>query len=63
MLVRTPYGWLDVRRKKGDVLQPSLVSRETLETYKRASAYKLKKLLAESMLDVSTLKEMLGKNF
>ena len=23
----------------------------------------LKKLLAESMLDVSTLKEMLGKNF
>jgi putative transposase len=24
---------------------------------------KLKKLLAESMLDVSTLKEMLGKNF
>jgi predicted phage terminase large subunit-like protein len=39
VLVRTPYGWLDVRRKKGDVLQPSLVSRETLETYKRASAY------------------------
>jgi putative transposase len=24
---------------------------------------KLKKLLAESMLDVSTLKELLGKNF
>jgi putative transposase len=24
---------------------------------------KLKKLLAESMLDVSTLREMLGKNF
>ena len=24
---------------------------------------KLKKLLAESMMDVSTLKEMLGKNF
>ena len=24
---------------------------------------KLKKLLAESMLDLSTLKEMLGKNF
>jgi putative transposase len=24
---------------------------------------KLKKLLAESMLDVATLKEMLGKNF
>jgi putative transposase len=24
---------------------------------------KLKKLLAESMLDVSTLKEMVGKNF
>lgn len=39
MLVRSPYGWLEVRRKKGDVLQPSLVSRETLETYKRASAY------------------------
>lgn len=39
MIVRNPYGWLEVRRKKGDVLQPSLVSRETLETYKRASAY------------------------
>ena len=28
-----------------------------------SEARKLKKLLAESMLDVSTLKEMLGKNF
>ena len=32
---------------------------KTLEDENR----KLKKLLAESMLDVSTLKEMLGKNF
>jgi len=32
---------------------------KTLEEENR----KLKKLLAESMLDVSTLKEMLGKNF
>lgn len=39
MLVRTPYGWLGVRRKKGDVLQPSLVSRETLETLRAASPY------------------------
>ncbi len=39
MLVRTPYGWLDVGRKKGDVLQPSLVSRETLEGLRAASAY------------------------
>lgn len=39
MLVRTPYGWLDVRRKKGDVLQPNLVSRETLEGLRAASAY------------------------
>ena len=39
MLVRTPYGWLDVRRKKDDVLQPSLVSRETLEELRAASPY------------------------
>jgi predicted phage terminase large subunit-like protein len=40
MLARSPYGWLKVRRKKGDVLQPSLMSRETLETFRRAtSAY------------------------
>jgi predicted phage terminase large subunit-like protein len=39
MLVRSPYGWRNVRRKKGDVLQPSLVSRETLEVLKAASPY------------------------
>lgn len=36
MLVRTPYGWLRVYRKKGDVLQPSLMSRETLEAIRKA---------------------------
>jgi putative transposase len=30
---------------------------------KKEESGKLKKLLAESMLDVSTLKKMLGKNF
>ncbi|MFZ5690028.1 MAG: phage terminase large subunit [Pseudomonadota bacterium] len=39
MIVRSPYGWRDVRRSKGDVLQPSLVSRETLEALRAASPY------------------------
>lgn len=39
MIVRSPYGWRDVRRKKGDVLQPGLVSRETLETLRAGSPY------------------------
>jgi predicted phage terminase large subunit-like protein len=40
MLARSPYGWLKVHRKKGDVLQPDLMSRETLENFRRAtSAY------------------------
>lgn len=38
MLARTPYGWLKVHRKKGDVLQPSLMSRETLENFRRATS-------------------------
>ena len=35
---------------------------DSLRELERENA-RLKKLLAESMLDVSTLKEMLGKNF
>ena len=52
----TFYVW---RRKNGG-LAPSEVRRlKQLEEENR----KLKKLLAESMLDASTLKEMLAKNF
>lgn len=36
MQARTPYGWLQVRRKAGDILQPSLMSRETLEEIRQA---------------------------
>jgi len=52
----TFYTW----RKKYGGLEVSEAKRlKALE----AENAKLKKLLAESMLDVSTLKEMLGKNF
>jgi putative transposase len=44
---RSRYGGMEMRRLKA------------LEDENR----RLKKLLAESMLDASTLKEMLGKNF
>ena len=47
---RSKYGGMDVSDAK---------KLKALEEENR----KLKKLLAESMLDVSTLKEMLGKNF
>ena len=35
-LVRAPYGWMNVDRKEGDVLQPNLMSREALEVQRRA---------------------------
>jgi putative transposase len=47
---RSKYGGLDVSEAK---------RLKALEDENR----KLKKLLAESMLDVATLKELLGKNF
>ena len=37
MLARTPYGRLKVQRQKGDILQPKLMSRETLEAFRRAT--------------------------
>lgn len=39
MIVRSPYGWRNVLRNKGDVLQPSLVSLETLGGLRAASGY------------------------
>jgi len=48
--LRSRYGGLEVSEAKG---------LKALEDENK----KLKKLLAESMLDVATLREMLGKNF
>lgn len=36
-IVTTPYGYADVDRKEGDVLQPELMSREALEVQRRAT--------------------------
>ena len=47
---RSKYGGMDVSDAK------------RLKTFEAENA-KLKKLLAEQMMDVSTLREMLGKNF
>lgn len=47
---RSKYGGMEVREAK------------RLMALKEENA-KLKKLLAESMMDISTLREMLGKNF
>ena len=47
---RSKYGGMEVSEAK------------RLKTLEEENA-KLKKLLAESMMDVSTLREMLGKNF
>jgi putative transposase len=44
---------------QSDKLQSKKCGRKALE----AENAKLKKMLAEHMLDVATLKEMLGKNF
>lgn len=52
----TFYNW---RSKYGGMEVSEARRLKALETENA----KLKKLLAESMLDVSTLKEMLGKNF
>lgn len=52
----TFYKW---RSKYGGMEVPEARRLKALEDENR----KLKKLLAESMLDNSTLKEMLGKNF
>ena len=52
----TLYNW---KAKYGGMDVPDAKRLRWLEEENR----KLKKLLAESMLDVSTLKEMLGKNF
>jgi putative transposase len=52
----TFYNW---RSKYGGMEVSEAKRLKALEEENR----KLKKLLAESMLDVSTLKEMLGKNF
>ena len=52
----TFYTW----RKKYGGMEVSDAKR--LKTLEEENA-KLKKLLAESMMDVSTLREMLGKNF
>lgn len=52
----TFYKW---RSKFGGMEVPDVKKLKTLE----AENAKLKKLLAEQMMDVSTLKEMLGKNF
>ena len=52
----TFYKW---RSKYGGMEVPDVKKLKSLE----AENTKLKKLLAEQMMDVSTLKEMLGKNF
>ena len=52
----TFYKW---RSKFGGMEVPDVKKLKLLE----AENAKLKKLLAEQMMDVSTLKEMLGKNF
>ena len=52
----TFYNW---RRKYGGM---EVADAERLKALEAENA-KLKKLLAEQMMDVSTLKEMLGKNF
>jgi putative transposase len=52
----TFYNW---RNKYGGMDVPDAKRLKALEDENR----KLKKLLAESMLDVDTLKELLGKNF
>ena len=52
----TFYKW---RSKFGGMEVPDVKKLKSLETENA----KLKKLLAEQMMDVSTLKEMLGKNF
>lgn len=52
----TFYKW---RSKYGGMEVSDAKRLKSLEDENR----KLKKLLAESMLDVATLKEMLGKNF
>jgi putative transposase len=52
----TFYKW---RSKYGGMDVPDVKKLKSLE----AENAKLKKLLAEQMMDVSTLKEMLGKNF
>ena len=52
----TLYNW---KTKYGGMEMSDAKRLRSLEEENR----KLKKLLAESMLDVSTLKEMLGKNF
>jgi putative transposase len=52
----TLYNW---RSRYGGMQVSDAKRLRSLEDENR----KLKKLLAESMLDVSTLKEMLGKNF
>ena len=52
----TFYTW---RKKYGGMEVSDAKRLKTLEEENR----KLKKLLAESMMDVSTLREMLGKNF
>ena len=57
------------RHQRCDVLQVAVALwREEISDARKLKALeeenrKLKKLLAESMLDASTLKEMLGKNF
>ena len=51
-----PIKW---RSKFGGMEVPDVKKLKLLE----AENAKLKKLLAEQMMDVSTLKEMLGKNF
>ena len=52
----TFYNW---KSKYGGMTASEAARLRTLEDENR----RLKKLLAESMLDVSTLREMLGKNF
>jgi len=52
----TFYKW---RSKFGGMEVPDVKKLKSLEVENA----KLKKLLAEQMMDVSTLKEMLGKNF
>jgi putative transposase len=47
---RSPYGWMEISDAR---------KLKALEEENR----KLRKLLAETMVDASTLKEMLGKNF
>ncbi len=52
----TPYTW---RSKYGGMEVSDARKLKALEDENR----RLKKLLAESMLDVATLREMMGKNF